>query len=399
MIGDLRRSDKIAAVSPRLLYLIFLQVLGFVLLLGCSASSKDVELLVLRHEVAVLRHTNSTPPGLGRLGGLRRPDPAATQCLVSERTAWPCRRAPARSTTPVGRPRHGYGRAVTAPDARPLALVTGASRGIGAAVAQALAPTHDLLLGGRDTDALKAVAADLPAAREWPVELTDPSALTAAAADIDRLDVLVHSAGIGPLGTVADSPAEQWRRTFAVNVVAVAELTRLLLPALRAARGQVVCINSGAGFTARPGWGSYAASKFALRAFADTLRAEEAAHGVRVTSVYPGAPTPPCSARSSPTKAASTTPAGSCVRSPWPGPCSSPSPRRPTRTSPSCPSARPPALTPRPPPGPASIKRMCVPRPRRRPVPVPRPRRRKTLSMWATNADKAVGARNLAFGC
>jgi NADP-dependent 3-hydroxy acid dehydrogenase YdfG len=288
MIGDLRRSDKIAAVSPRLLYLIFLQVLGFVLLLGCSASSKDVELLVLRHEVAVLRHTNSTPPGLGRLGGLRRPDPAATQCLVSERTAWPCRRAPARSTTPVGRPRHGYGRAVTAPDARPLALVTGASRGIGAAVAQALAPTHDLLLGGRDTDALKAVAADLPAAREWPVELTDPSALTAAAADIDRLDVLVHSAGIGPLGTVADSPAEQWRRTFAVNVVAVAELTRLLLPALRAARGQVVCINSGAGFTARPGWGSYAASKFALRAFADTLRAEEAAHGVRVPSVYPG---------------------------------------------------------------------------------------------------------------
>jgi NADP-dependent 3-hydroxy acid dehydrogenase YdfG len=100
--------------------------------------------------------------------------------------------------------------------------------------------------------------------------------------------VLVHSAGIGPLGTVEDSPAEQWRRTFEVNVVAVAELTRLLLPALRAACGQVVCINSGAGLTAHPGWGSYAASKFALRAFADALRAEEAAHGVRVTSVYPG---------------------------------------------------------------------------------------------------------------
>jgi NADP-dependent 3-hydroxy acid dehydrogenase YdfG len=176
---------------------------------------------------------------------------------------------------------------VLAPD-RPLALVTGASRGIGAAIAQALAPTHNLLLGGRDTDALKAVAAGLLGARAWPVELTDFAALADAVAGIDRLDVLVHSAGIGPLGTVADSPAEQWRQTFEVNVVAVAELTRLLLPALRAARGLVVCINSGAGFTARPGWGSYAASKFALRAFADALRAEEAAHGVRVTSVHPG---------------------------------------------------------------------------------------------------------------
>ena len=177
---------------------------------------------------------------------------------------------------------------MTAPDARPLALVTGASRGIGAAVARVLAPTHDLLLGGRDADALGAVAAGLPGARPWPVELTDPTGLADAVADIDRLDVLVHSAGIGPLGTVEESPAEQWRQTFEINVVAVAELTRLLLPALRAARGQVVCINSGAGHTARPGWGSYAASKFALRAFADALRAEEAVRGVRVTSIYPG---------------------------------------------------------------------------------------------------------------
>jgi NADP-dependent 3-hydroxy acid dehydrogenase YdfG len=177
---------------------------------------------------------------------------------------------------------------VTAPDVRPLALVTGASRGIGAAVVRVLAPTHDLLLGGRDAAALKEVAADLPGAHEWPVDLTDPGALAGAVAGIDRLDVLVHSAGIGPLGTVEETPAQQWRQTFEVNVVAVAELTRLLLPALRAARGRVVCINSGAGFTARPGWGSYAASKFALRAFADALRAEEAAHGVRVTSVHPG---------------------------------------------------------------------------------------------------------------
>jgi NADP-dependent 3-hydroxy acid dehydrogenase YdfG len=174
---------------------------------------------------------------------------------------------------------------VTRPELRPLALVTGASGGIGAAVARALAPGHDLLLGGRDAHALAAVARDLPGARPWPVDLTDTAAVAEAAVS---LDVLVHSAGVGLLGTVAETPADTWRHQFEVNVVAVAELTRLLLPALRAARGRVVLLNSGAGLTARAGWASYAASKFALRAFADALREEESRHGVRVTSVHPG---------------------------------------------------------------------------------------------------------------
>jgi NADP-dependent 3-hydroxy acid dehydrogenase YdfG len=170
---------------------------------------------------------------------------------------------------------------------RPLALVTGASRGIGAAVATALAPTHDLLLGGRDATALAGVARGLgERALPWPVDLTDPEALAGATERIDELDVLVHSAGVGLLGTVAELAADTWRRQFEVNVVAVAELTRLLLPALRAARGTVVCVNSGAGLAARPGWGSYAASKFALRAFADALRGEEPS--LRVASVHPG---------------------------------------------------------------------------------------------------------------
>jgi NADP-dependent 3-hydroxy acid dehydrogenase YdfG len=177
---------------------------------------------------------------------------------------------------------------VTEFDLRPLALVTGASRGIGAAVARALAPGHDLLLGGRDGAALRSLAAELPGSRPWPVELTDEAAVAEAAGGIERLDVLVHSAGVGLLGTVAQTTAETWRRQFEINVVAVAELTRLLLPPLRAARGRVVLINSGAGLAARPGWASYAASKFALRAFADALRAEEEANGVRVTSIHPG---------------------------------------------------------------------------------------------------------------
>ena len=177
---------------------------------------------------------------------------------------------------------------LTEPELRPLALVTGASRGIGAAVARALAPTYDLLLGGRDTAALQALAVELPGSRPWPVELTDGVAVAEAVGGIERLDVLVHSAGIGVLGTVAETTAGTWRRQFEINVVAVAELTRLLLPALRAAHGRVVLLNSGAGLNARPGWGAYAASKHALRAFADSLRDEEAHNGVRVTSIHPG---------------------------------------------------------------------------------------------------------------
>ncbi|WP_409184125.1 SDR family oxidoreductase [Amycolatopsis sp. VS8301801F10] len=168
----------------------------------------------------------------------------------------------------------------------PLALITGASRGIGAAIAHQLSPTHRLLLGGRDTDALAKVAEELPGAQPWPVDLTDAASLEAAASKIDRLDVLVHSAGTGKIGTVADSPASVWRMNLEVNVIAVAELTRLLLPALRNANGHVVVINSGAGYHARPGWGPYAASKFAARAFADSLRAEEP--DLRVTSIFPG---------------------------------------------------------------------------------------------------------------
>ncbi len=164
--------------------------------------------------------------------------------------------------------------------------MTGASRGVGAAVGAALSTTHDVLLGGRDEAVLSSAARELAGARPWPVDLTDGSALAAATRDIATLDVLVHSAGTVELGPVAETPAEIWRQHLDVNVVAVAELTRLLLPALRAARGHVVLINSGQGLAVRAGWGAYAASKFALRAFGDALRAEEPE--VRVTAVYPG---------------------------------------------------------------------------------------------------------------
>lgn len=170
-------------------------------------------------------------------------------------------------------------------DAR-TALVTGASSGLGSAIARELSADHRVLLGGRDRGRLESVAADTPDASPWPVDLTDPAAVARSVAGIDRLDVLVHNAGVCELGTIAESGTDQWRRAFEANVLTVVGLTRELLPALRAAGGHVVLINSGAGLRANPGWGSYAASKFALRAFGDALRAEEPA--LRVTSVHPG---------------------------------------------------------------------------------------------------------------
>jgi len=165
------------------------------------------------------------------------------------------------------------------------ALITGASRGIGAAIATALAPTHTLLLAGRPSPALQATAERLGAAT-LTLDLTDTDAIPAATAGIGELDVLVHNAGVFFPGRIAESTVKHWRATLDVNVVGAMALTLALLPALRRASGQVVFINSGTGRKASPDMASYSASKFALRAFADSLRASEPA--LRVTTVYPG---------------------------------------------------------------------------------------------------------------
>ena len=165
------------------------------------------------------------------------------------------------------------------------ALITGAGGGIGAAIAEALAPTHTLLLAGRPSARLDSVAARL-GATTWPMDLTDPDDIEAAAEVLTELDVLVHNAGVAFPGRVAESTPEQWRATFEVNVTGAVVLTCALLPALRAVRGQVIFINSGAGMNASPGLASYSASKFALRAFADSLRTDEPL--LRVTSIHPG---------------------------------------------------------------------------------------------------------------
>ena len=167
----------------------------------------------------------------------------------------------------------------------PTALITGAGGGIGSAIAAALAPTHSLLMAGRPSDRLDAVAERL-GATTFPLDLTDADEIECTCEIVDELDVLVHNAGVSIPGHVAESNVDEWRATFAVNVFGPVELTLTLLPALRRARGQVVFINSGSGRNVSPGMASYSASKFALRAFADSLRADEPE--LRVTTIYPG---------------------------------------------------------------------------------------------------------------
>ncbi|MGV0714633.1 SDR family oxidoreductase [Mycolicibacterium sp. XJ662] len=167
----------------------------------------------------------------------------------------------------------------------PTAMITGASRGLGAAVAAALAPTHSLVLAGRPSARLDEVAAEFGAAT-LAVDLADTDAIPGAVSAVDGLDVLVHNAGVAFPGRVAESTVDEWRTSMEVNVIGAVALTLALLPALRAVGGQVVFVNSGSGINASPGLASYSGSKFALRSFADSLRADEPS--LRVTSVHPG---------------------------------------------------------------------------------------------------------------
>lgn len=177
------------------------------------------------------------------------------------------------------------------------ALVTGGSGGIGQAIALALAERGvAVFLSGRDAGRLEAAE---EAVRALGVEAGalardlggDGAVEELAAAAHDRfggIDLLVHSSGAYAAGTVADTPAAALDRQMAVNLGVPYRLTRRLLPALVERRGQIVVLNSSA--AVRPGGGlaAYAASKAALRAFADALRDEVNPMGVRVLAVFPG---------------------------------------------------------------------------------------------------------------
>ncbi|WP_232832196.1 SDR family oxidoreductase [Nocardiopsis sp. FIRDI 009] len=167
-------------------------------------------------------------------------------------------------------------------------VVTGATGGIGSAVVGTLAARgRPVFALGRDPERLAALAGEHPGVVPVPVDLREPESLAEAAAGVGAPDALVHCAGITPVATVAASPVALWHETLTVNLVSAAELTRLLLPALRARAGHVVFVNAAPGVRGVPSWSAYTASKAGLAELADALRAEEAEHGVRVTSVHP----------------------------------------------------------------------------------------------------------------
>jgi NAD(P)-dependent dehydrogenase (short-subunit alcohol dehydrogenase family) len=175
-----------------------------------------------------------------------------------------------------------------------VAIITGASRGLGRALATGLAKQGwRLVIDGRDADALAEARWAMPGeVVALSGDVTDPAhraALVAAAAELGGPDLLVNNAGIlgpSPQPALAAYPPAALREVYEVNVVAPLALTQIALPALRAAGGAVVNITSDAAVEPYPGWGGYGSAKAALEQAGRVLAAEEPA--LRVWSVDPG---------------------------------------------------------------------------------------------------------------
>jgi short-subunit dehydrogenase len=176
-----------------------------------------------------------------------------------------------------------------------IALVTGASSGIGEATARRLArePAARLILVARREERLRALAAELGGATVIAADLTDADAPARIAAVVEaehgRLDLLVNNAGAGWHATFEDAGWEGVRRHMELNFDAQVRLTEALLPLLRrSAPSAIVNVTSTAARVARAGTGGYAAAKFAFTGWTDALFYEQAPHGVHVGMVLPG---------------------------------------------------------------------------------------------------------------
>ncbi|MFI6108335.1 SDR family NAD(P)-dependent oxidoreductase [Streptomyces sp. NPDC051310] len=182
--------------------------------------------------------------------------------------------------------------------ATPVAVVTGASSGIGAATARQLAAAgHHVVLTARRKDRIEALAAELTAAglqaTAYALDVTDRAAVDAFARTLDRfpsVDVLVNNAG-GALGAdpVATGDPADWREMYEVNVIGTLHMTQALLPALTASgAGTVVVVTSTAGHATYEGGAGYVAAKNGARVLTETLRLEIVGTPVRVIEVAPG---------------------------------------------------------------------------------------------------------------
>ena len=171
-----------------------------------------------------------------------------------------------------------------------VAVVTGASAGIGAATAIALSRAgFDTIIGARRQDKLRGIA-ESAGGRYRSLDVTDPASIEDFVAGLGRVDVLVNNAG-GALGLdrVDEAPVARWQEMWDLNFLSTVRLTQALLPALRASGdGLIVNVGSIAGFETYAGGGGYTAVKHAVRALTRTLRLELLGEPIRVTEICPG---------------------------------------------------------------------------------------------------------------
>jgi NADP-dependent 3-hydroxy acid dehydrogenase YdfG len=173
---------------------------------------------------------------------------------------------------------------------RPVAVVTGASSGIGAATAWRLAQEgFEVVLGARRKDRLEAAAAET-GGRAIELDVRSPESVSAFAASVDRVDVLINNAGLASgFEPLEDMPDERLEVMWETNVLGLLRVTRALVGKLESSgRGHIVNLGSIAGFETYKGGGGYTASKHAVRAITRTLRLELLGRPVRVTEIEPG---------------------------------------------------------------------------------------------------------------
>jgi short-subunit dehydrogenase len=177
---------------------------------------------------------------------------------------------------------------------RPVTLVTGASAGLGAEFArQCRARGDTLVLVARRRDRLDALAAELGGVHVFATDLAHPGAPARLIAEVEAqglgIETLINNAGFGLAGRFADQPAERQREMIALNVAALTELCRLVLPAmLERRRGAILNVASTAAFQAGPNSAVYYASKAYVLSLTEALHEEAKGKGVRVTALCPG---------------------------------------------------------------------------------------------------------------
>jgi NADP-dependent 3-hydroxy acid dehydrogenase YdfG len=178
-----------------------------------------------------------------------------------------------------------------------VALITGASSGIGEATAIALAIAGaKVAIAARRADRLSALAKAIGdaggQALEIVADVTKPSDIArmidTVVEEFDRLDILVNNAGVMLLSPLAEARGDDLRQMVEINLIALMELTRLALPHLKASKGHIVNVSSVAGRVANPGASGYAATKFGVVAFSEAVRREVYADKIRVTVIEPG---------------------------------------------------------------------------------------------------------------